>query len=84
MGTKEFLKAADEWTNWISIAPKSSKGYLRRGDAFLKAGKQEEAIQDLSHALELEKSPRFRGVILVSRANAYDMKGATRFGRVRL
>jgi tetratricopeptide (TPR) repeat protein len=74
--TKEYAKAAEEWTKWIKIAPNSAKGYSRRGDAFIEAERLAEAIQDYTHALELEKRPAFLGIILAARARAYKAQGA--------
>jgi tetratricopeptide (TPR) repeat protein len=74
--TKEYAKAAEEWSKWIAIAPNSSMGYSGRGDALVSADRLAEAVQDYSHAIEVEKNPAVARTILAARARAYQAQEA--------
>jgi tetratricopeptide (TPR) repeat protein len=72
----EHAKAVEVWTNWLKVAPQSARGYWKRGSEFAKSDRLDEAIEDLSRALELETKPYMLEVILRERSSAYHAKGA--------
>jgi tetratricopeptide (TPR) repeat protein len=71
LNSKEYSKAAGEWSKWIAMAPHSADGYSGRGQALAKAGQIAEAIQDYTSAIALEKRPGIQRYILSQRAIAY-------------
>jgi tetratricopeptide (TPR) repeat protein len=71
----EHAKAAEEWSKWIKIAPHSPMGYWRRSSEFAKSDRLDEALEDLSRAVELETDPYWLGLMLRERASAYHLKG---------
>jgi tetratricopeptide (TPR) repeat protein len=72
----EHAKAVKEWTKWITVAPQSAWGYWNRGSEFAKIDRLDEALEDLSRAVELETDPYLLGLMLRGRASVYRAKGA--------